>query len=464
MFGWLNRYSARTYALLGEITLVVIGPALVAIDITYRYNWVVRLRMADFYAYLSLSGIISLYSLFGIYATVTRWVRGVTIYTIGLSLLMLVQTVIGLVHIVVLSLHYHDNLMHWCVQSQPSYIFWWNLGYEDNTELTRAYHYCEGQWSHFAAQRIISWALFSFLSTLSLLAIQRYHRLVKVSSPEPTLNISEQDRWSSEEKLTGKMKSLAAKAFRRGGTYKKGRCDEEEAAECEREKNRTPPPPAYSPTLEESKRQEEELYQHRQRLYAEITKSRRAQEAQQRTSIAETSANSEGKRVSAATPSSPSNPLLNTVHPLDIAGPTTHDETYVPPDSIPPPVEAGTSWYPAPAHAPASTEESAAALRDGRKGSNVSSEKLDYDQYRASVAGGRRSLRPTSLEMTMSPQQDLTTSDGELPKSRRRSKKNKRTSVADNPILLAGGKNWTPQDSIHPTSPGPSQEGADHHA
>jgi hypothetical protein len=91
-------------------------------------------------------------------------VDGITVYMIGLFFVIIVQFIIGFIHIMLLFTMYRPILMDSCLQRQPTRYFWWSLGFEDNQEMSKIYTTCSSQWNSFAIERGVSWIVYSLVS------------------------------------------------------------------------------------------------------------------------------------------------------------------------------------------------------------------------------------------------------------------------------------------------------------
>ncbi|KAG0179482.1 hypothetical protein DFQ28_002789 [Apophysomyces sp. BC1034] len=239
--------------------------------------------------------------------------------------------------------------MDGCLQRQPTRLFWWSLGYEDNEEMKQVYKTCSSDWT--------------------LWTIQRYYRHLKHAADTEIGEIMEH---------------------------------------VDVPEKRASPPPAYTPAADsvEKERIQKEMYQQRQKLYEEIAKRRRARNSLNRHSIAG-------------------------IHPLDSTlqkDDNNHGIALAPPPPPPPAVHPGTTaqigWH-APDRFLSETPES------GSRASSFSSEKMDYDLFRAKGKSKRPSISVSSIEENHA-------APSKAMSSRRRNKKKRmkeQTSAEQEPML-----------------------------
>ncbi|KAF7727963.1 hypothetical protein EC973_006851 [Apophysomyces ossiformis] len=335
-FKYRPNLSTRFCAVLATIVLLLIGPALIAVDLSYLPDWVYEVNAGDLYAYLGMTGLISLWSMFGAYKTFKRSRKSIHLYIIVLTVLLVIQWSIGFIHIIMLYVVYRPTLMDGCLQRQPSRLFWWSLGYEENEEMKQIYKTCSSTWGKFALERIVSWVLVTIISVLALWAVQRYYRQLKRAADteigEILGNVDVPDKRAS-------------------------------------------PPPAYTPASYQAEKDtlEKEMYQQRQKLYDEIAKRRRARSSLHRHSIAGI------------------HPLDSTLYRDENSHLTSLAAPPPPPPAVKPGVTPQVGWH-APEKLLSETADS------GSRTSSFSSEKMDYDLYRAKGRSKRPSICIASVE------------------------------------------------------------------
>lgn len=92
---------------------------------------------------------------------------GINIYTYGLCFLVVVQFLIGFIHIILLYNTYRPILMNNCIQRQPSRFFWWSENYAENERFKETFDHCYSQWTQFSTERLVSWVVYSVASVNS---------------------------------------------------------------------------------------------------------------------------------------------------------------------------------------------------------------------------------------------------------------------------------------------------------
>ncbi|KAI9266531.1 hypothetical protein BDA99DRAFT_558600 [Phascolomyces articulosus] len=166
------RIPQRAYALWAELFIIPLSYLtfhLIQANPTYAP------RFGDFYTYLTLGGLIALWSVFGVIVTWKRSRKGVKTYLYGLVILNAIQICFGIVHIILLFTLYRERIIGGCYGIESDHFFWTSLGYSDDDETQALTAKCLRHWSKFAVQRTLTWAVFSILLVLSTVLINRYY-------------------------------------------------------------------------------------------------------------------------------------------------------------------------------------------------------------------------------------------------------------------------------------------------
>ncbi|KAG1376066.1 hypothetical protein G6F61_007920 [Rhizopus arrhizus] len=175
---------------------------------------------------------------------------GINIYTYGLCFLVIVQFLIGFIHIILLYNTYRPILMNNCIQRQPYRFFWWSENYAENERFKETFDHCYNQWTQFSTERLVSWVVYSVASGL-ILTVVILHKL-RISNEYKQARgyiVSNQEgEWLPTEKPTN---------------------------------DSTIPPPPYG---DEISKEMADMHQQRQKLYEEIDKRKRARKSLNRRS------------------------------------------------------------------------------------------------------------------------------------------------------------------------------------
>ncbi|ORY98956.1 hypothetical protein BCR43DRAFT_522988 [Syncephalastrum racemosum] len=365
--GWFAHIPARVYALLAETMLVLMGGALMGIDLGYvpgklkesDSSEVYRTRFGDFYLYLALGGLISVWSIFGLAVTLMRNERGVRLYLWGLSALGVTQIIVGVIHIVLLFSLYRPALLDTCLDQHPNQHFWWSLGYQQSSEDQQIYQECSSKWRNFVLERTFTWAVYSVLVVAMSVLVRRYKKqLKKAHTRQVDAATMDAEEWMDEKPITTRHHRRQHR--RRPPSFN-------EAPE--------PPPPAYHEIPE--------MREQRDKLYAEIAKRREAQKQRS------------GNRRSTVLPDSGEKDKTEehkAVHPLDLTQPAMAAATAgVAPEQKHERQEQEEKQdeeeYEPPPPRPTSQQEVTDGVVDapvsGVRHDPMSSEKIEYDSYRA---------------------------------------------------------------------------------
>lgn len=74
------------------------------------------------------------------------------------------QIALGFIHVVLLFTLYRYTLVTACSDSASDKLFWWSLGHvQADEEAQQLIDNCYAQWSRIAAQRTITWVVYSML-------------------------------------------------------------------------------------------------------------------------------------------------------------------------------------------------------------------------------------------------------------------------------------------------------------
>ncbi|KAI9281161.1 hypothetical protein BY458DRAFT_469534 [Sporodiniella umbellata] len=284
--------------------------------------------MPDLYIYLSMIGLVSVWSIYGLLMITKNSAKGISIYTYGLGILVVIQFFVGFVHVILLFNSYHSILMNNCLQRQPYRFFWWSANYTENEQFKQIYDQCFQRWSEFSNERLISWVVYSFASVVAL-ALVIFHKIRtwdEYNAARGYVESNQEEEWSSDKK--------PAKAS-----------------------STTAPPPYGGETVEEN------MHQQRQRLYNEIDKRNRARNNLNRRSTLSSSSSTHNERP------------LSVIHPLDF-----HKESEV---------ELSSPHHPEPTWQRPGEEEGGPAVRQKRFDSHTS-ERMEYELYKSGEPATRR--------------------------------------------------------------------------
>ncbi|CAO0800465.1 unnamed protein product [Mucor circinelloides] len=356
-----NAITSRTFACLIMLLLIAMAPIVIAVDLTFLTDFINSMRMGDFYVYLTFIGIISVWSLYGLVCTLMGSLGGVTVYMIGLVVGIVAAIIVGFIHIMLLFINYRPVLMNSCLQRDPSRLFWWSLGYEDTTEMKQIYANCENQWATFATERIVSYVLYSIISSACVFFIVSYQRQmiyrdkqakgIITSHSASGWSDDEDDDYSEKKKLRGQSITYHDASFPSSPNEKSKAASTTSTA-------------ASTPDTETASVLSADMYQQRQRLFDEIAKRKKARKNLNRKSII----------------SNPNRNSVLVVHPLDLS---QDPELYTPPPM--PPVEPGrdeTSWNRYNEEGSTIREDEEALERQKRLNA-LSAERMEYEMYRS---------------------------------------------------------------------------------
>ncbi|OBZ84998.1 hypothetical protein A0J61_06954 [Choanephora cucurbitarum] len=190
-----NILTHRGFICMVIALLIVMGPILIAIDLTYLTDWVNSFRIGDFYTYLTFIGIVSLWSIFG-FASVFWSPKAFTVYMIGLVIILVIHLILGCIHVILLFTKYQSYLINSCLQRHPSRLFWWDLGFDQSAEMKQIYADCTARWHDFTTERIVSWIVYSVVSFISLFFIVRYQRRLMSQRRQ---QYDQTDDWSDDD-------------------------------------------------------------------------------------------------------------------------------------------------------------------------------------------------------------------------------------------------------------------------
>ncbi|KAK4509439.1 uncharacterized protein ATC70_007791 [Mucor velutinosus] len=340
------------------------APVVIAVDLTFLTDFINSMRMGDFYAYLTFIGIISVWSLYGLICTLMGSLGGVTVYMIGLLVGIVAAMIVGFIHIMLLFINYRPVLMNSCLQRDPSRLFWWSLGFEDTTEMKQIYANCQSQWATFATERIVSYVLYSILSSVCAFFVVSYQRQmierdrqakgVIASHSDSGWSDDEDDGYSERRKLRGHSITYHDASFPSSPNEKT------KAASTTSPANTAPSTPDNGTASVLSA----DMYQQRQRLFDEIAKRKKARKNLKRKSIT----------------SNPTRSSVLVVHPLDLS---QDPEAYTPPPM--PSAEPGKeepSWNRYNEKESTIREDEEAIERQKRLNA-LSAERMEYEMYRS---------------------------------------------------------------------------------
>ncbi|KAG0760149.1 hypothetical protein G6F57_008669 [Rhizopus arrhizus] len=297
--------------------------------------------MADLYTYLTFIGIISVWSIYGFVVTFMKSVGGMSIFMYGLCFVVILQFLIGFVHIMLLYSTYRPILMNNCMQRQPYRFFWWSENYEENEQFKGIFDKCTHQWSNFSTERLVSWVVYTVVSglVLAIVIIHKNHIPTEHQEARGYIVGDQEGEWTSNEKPTNDA-ALYQEHY----------------------------PPSYGD--EEKEPMDYGMRQQRQKLYDEIEKRQRAKKNFNRKSVISNTSSSEPAAVSV-------------VHPLDLTkGLGAYQIPPVPPN------ERRELWnrY----EGTSIPEEDYRALQHQKRFDSHSSERMEYELYKSNGSEIRR--------------------------------------------------------------------------
>ncbi|KAI7877320.1 uncharacterized protein EV154DRAFT_406531, partial [Mucor mucedo] len=306
--------------------------------------------MGDFYTYLTFIGIVSVWSIYGLITTVMKSASGITVYMVGLIFITVIHFIIGFIHIMLLFTTYRPILLDSCLQRQPTRLFWWSLGYDDNEEIKKIYMACSTQWISFATERFVSWIVYSFISFLCLYFVVRYQRYIthQRNKAQGVVTGATDGDWSDD----GDDYSTFVEKKKQDGSTDKVTYYHEE----------------FPTTKSEDSELSANMHQQRQKLFDVIAKRKRARSSLNRR----------------PTIGNPSEETVNVVHPLDLAQDL---DDYEPPP-MPPAEDTSESWN---RYNDELLKEEQEALERQKRVDSLSTERLEYEMYRSHGSKSRES-------------------------------------------------------------------------
>ncbi|KAL9549088.1 hypothetical protein MBANPS3_005378 [Mucor bainieri] len=378
------------------------APVVIAVDLTFLTDFINSMRMGDFYAYLTFIGIISVWSLYGLVCTLMGSLGGVTVYMIGLIVGIVAAMIVGFIHIMLLFLNYRPVLMNSCLQRDPSRLFWWSLGFEDTNEMKQIYANCQSQWATFATERIVSFVLYSILSSVCAFFVVSYQRKMidRDRQAKGIITSHSASGWSDDEDddYSEKRRLRNQSITYHDASFPSSPNEKSKAASTTSSVNTAPSTPENGTASVLSA----DMYQQRQRLFDEIAKRKKARKSLNRKSIT----------------SNPSRNSVLVVHPLDLS---QDPESYTPPPM--PPVEPGkeeTSWNRYNEEESTLREDEEAIERQKRLNA-LSAERMEYEMYRSDeVSSTASSVVHKPNELDDDDDDELTNGDASVVKKSHR--------------------------------------------
>ncbi|CEP16909.1 hypothetical protein [Parasitella parasitica] len=263
--------------------------------------------------------------------------------------------------------------MNSCLQRDPSRLFWWSLGFDDTTEMKQIYANCQSQWVTFTIERVVSYVLYSLLSTLFAFCVVRYRRrLVFQDKKAKGMIISSQTSgWSDDEDDANDKSKPRCQSI----TYHEASLP---SSPDKKPKTSSFTASAIAKNIMKTSGNETasvlsaDMYQQRQRLFDEIAKRKKARKSLNRKSIA----------------SNPNRNSILAVHPLDLS---QDPDSYTPPPM--PPTETGkeeASWNRYNDDESEIREDEEAIERQKRLDA-LSAERMEYELYRSDEVSSTRS-------------------------------------------------------------------------